>query len=50
MRHSYLTEDIESFYMLIGILVYGGYELDFDYMRQYQDAHSGSFLVLLCED
>ena len=49
MVHSYITEDIESFYMLIGILVYGGYELDYDYMRNYQECHPNSFLILVKE-
>lgn len=47
MVHSYITENIESFYMLIGILAYGGYELDYDYMRLYQENHPDSFLILV---
>lgn len=49
MEHSYITEDIESFYMLIGILAYGGYELDYDSMRDYQENHTDSFLILVKE-
>lgn len=50
MSHSYITEDIESFYFLIGLLVSSGFKLDFDYMQSYLESNQDKFLVLVMED
>lgn len=49
MNYSYVTEDVDSFYLLIGVFSSLGYDLDFDYMSKYIESHPDSFLVLIKE-